>query len=1497
MEVSETALIWSNVKKGVIADLAIGQTACPSAALPPAPPVSSYMWVNSVSDSPTGLRAAIKEYLSEGSLAERDSAFMTAANARTELVGRLKATSIRIWKRVGGRLVRSAADQGLGGSPLDRLFASIRGEATVVAPQMESSSDELGTNIANVVFEVIGLALLYRDEIFPAALGGAAYDADDLRSQAVDWAWGWVVHIWRKASNVGAGGCWFYRSPPGVDQGKVSVTQSRMGAIIEALSQFAAKANKNMLAILPLEAVRTIQTVPLCVSSSEDFSLWTSSEPAQEGDAAGDGCPTHGRRYAASGSVADLKAAIKKRSSEGKPFALSLDRPLTLEILPELSAAGYAGGQKYLPVDQGVHDGGRVLYLVSRPLSKPAQPSLDLLDTTGTGAMPPSWLPPMPQEGEAADDDAANKRRAAIFTLAPLLSQGTVLAALDALNDGTAFRRAWSLCLREAMIQEWCTSSQAQQGPTLLVTATLTLRPDRGDEIVVLKAYQLVQAEPQRGTDESQRGTDEPQRGLPLAGIDEDVLRLAATLAGYEQASSWEPVPDGADAPVMLLPLQDTFGYSQISILSSAQYVLFNYVDMVTTSGSISAERDIEMRDTEMRDTEMMDAGESTDEDEEMSEEVEEMPDMGSSGGGDTRRAMIGGGAPRPEIPSWKKIGDPEARRKEKEEMDQYVEAEMEEWGRGTTVLTTPPAALTNTATPYYDYSAASAWHKAGQDLLSYRLSTDPSTLKVQLAGSPSCIPSHFRRRGKKSRFCQFCMQLEAVLTDINELDERNKPATDAFVAKLEDIFIRAAEDESMRTLPIATADSGQPPKGFSRMRYNALYLVNAAQAITSLQLAVKKLVAKDPGTTFVTTVVPTAKAALTAIRQMTGPDGEGPCTPCITSYTDMATDEGFNALTACALAGLGGCIESVLSTIKTQIHDSELKESRKKQTSFEGLGAHTADVAGRATGDPEAAGAMTSSVESDAIDSLPPSAMTEHGVFVASWSSNTPAARKSSPGYAQAASFKQDRTGLESEPTLEILRREVPYAFPNLLGYWWTKMKKGDIVAGGRTKPQERATIALAEVFAKKWKESTHCVINNALNPSRKNPARSGGPPGHIWGSTGKGGLPYLCNPFSIADAQSTCKKTVSAIGGAGLPLPTLGGAPATLAPGMEWADVFKVVLVGKGVDGKEYLKYTVSATTETVEDVPTSLQIFAKLEVRADPSGQWDSVFTVGSEEPAKAFKVPINWDGDAPKSMLQADLAWANMGAQVARDSDNGRNLKSYLSSLDWKDADAREKISNLLASAAVKGLGDQLQELTGVVRNGGYIGEVRSSLKKPDGGDPDKSWYAKPDTGRIVLSNDRPAALRTVLLLIEGETGINPLACGGYYQQHGYYCLGWRIKDVIAEASQPVPRTEHKVEMSLAAMATWVRLMYVIDPMHDFPVQKTLGDRGKKAREIFVELRKEEVRAQRKRKRSDEDSGQRQHKRPMTQGRRTATRSMRPSRTRSQRPSRRRGATGR
>ena len=338
---------------------------------------------------------------------------------------------------------------------------------------------------------------------------------------------------------------------------------------------------------------------------------------------------------------------------------------------------------------------------------------------------------------------------------------------------------------------------------------------------------------------------------------------------------------------------------------------------------------------------------------------------------------------------------------------------------------------------------------------------------------------------------------------------------------------------------------------------------------------------------------------------------------------------------------------------------------------------------------------------------------------------------------------------------------------------------------------------------------------------------------------------------------------------------MPTLGGTPATIAPGMEWGDEFKVVLVGKGTDGKEYLKYTVRATTETVETIPTRLQIFAKLEVRADPGGRWDPVFTVGSEkpviEPTKAFSVPINWDGDAPKSMLQADLAWANMGAQVARDSDNGRNLKSYLSSLDWKAEDAREKIGNLLAAAAVKGLGDQLQELTGVVSNGGYIGEVKSSLKKPDGGVPDKDWYGKPNTGRIVLSNDRPAALRTVLLLIEGQTGINPLACGGYYQQQGYYCLGWRIKAARAEASQPAPTTEHKVEMSLAAMATWVRLMYVIDPMHDFPVQKTLGDRGKKAREIFVELRREEVRKEKKRKMTDEPTGQPQNKRAKSQRR--------------------------
>lgn len=83
--------------------------------------------------------------------------------------------------------------------------------------------------------------------------------------------------------------------------------------------------------------------------------------------------------------------------------------------------------------------------------------------------------------------------------------------------------------------------------------------------------------------------------------------------------------------------------------------------------------------------------------------------------------------------------------------------------------------------------------------------------------------------------------------------------------------------------------------------------------------------------------------------------------------------------------------------------------------------------------------------------------------------------------------------------------------------------------------------------------------------------------------------------------------------------------------------------------------------------------------------------------------------------------------------------------------------------LLERSFVKGLGDTLQELAGVVTNSGYTGEGPIGTK---------GNIASPDTKRLQLSNDRPSGIRAILLLLYGRGDIAQNAVAGYLTKDRY-----------------------------------------------------------------------------------------------------------------------------
>ena len=81
---------------------------------------------------------------------------------------------------------------------------------------------------------------------------------------------------------------------------------------------------------------------------------------------------------------------------------------------------------------------------------------------------------------------------------------------------------------------------------------------------------------------------------------------------------------------------------------------------------------------------------------------------------------------------------------------------------------------------------------------------------------------------------------------------------------------------------------------------------------------------------------------------------------------------------------------------------------------------------------------------------------------------------------------------------------------------------------------------------------------------------------------------------------------------------------------------------------------------------------------------------------------------------------------------------------------------------------KSLGDFLQELYGVVYNSGY---VESVVRNPN--------ILEPNKGRLILSNDRPSAIRLFILILFATEGINPKCMGGYINKKGKYNVAYRL----------------------------------------------------------------------------------------------------------------------
>jgi hypothetical protein len=124
------------------------------------------------------------------------------------------------------------------------------------------------------------------------------------------------------------------------------------------------------------------------------------------------------------------------------------------------------------------------------------------------------------------------------------------------------------------------------------------------------------------------------------------------------------------------------------------------------------------------------------------------------------------------------------------------------------------------------------------------------------------------------------------------------------------------------------------------------------------------------------------------------------------------------------------------------------------------------------------------------------------------------------------------------------------------------------------------------------------------------------------------------------------------------------------------------------------------------------------------------------------------------DSPKtstSSKDAQLLWSDYISKLRSSGESNNKLRRELISLSFQ-----------------KSLGDFLQEINGVVENSGYIGERRVVM-------PEGTQIVEPSEGRLTLMNDRPSAIRSMIMTMFGKSGINKNAVVGFINNSGKYVI--------------------------------------------------------------------------------------------------------------------------
>jgi hypothetical protein len=254
------------------------------------------------------------------------------------------------------------------------------------------------------------------------------------------------------------------------------------------------------------------------------------------------------------------------------------------------------------------------------------------------------------------------------------------------------------------------------------------------------------------------------------------------------------------------------------------------------------------------------------------------------------------------------------------------------------------------------------------------------------------------------------------------------------------------------------------------------------------------------------------------------------------------------------------------------------------------------------------------------------------------------------------------------------------------------------------------------------------------------------------------KSGLPNFFCPFaSIMDGQPTCNKLKSAIE----------------KNGVEFGNMDIIIRDGNALErGVPTPGETMRFHIKTVYNYETkSIEISAYLKIADEILINIGTTSSGIGHDPSHPIVVGLN-EQRTPLEASECLREMIRVNFVVFGNNPSVNNWDDYLSKLDNNNDPASALARREIVSVSFrKLLGDLLQELNGVVNNGGYVvgPEYRNSTGKR---------IIPPNSLRLVLSNDRPSGIRTILLILLGKTGINPNSIGGLINNEGKFYIAVR-----------------------------------------------------------------------------------------------------------------------